>query len=48
MANDNMNATAVSGKDIAARRIWLVVAISIAVVLADQIMKIWVTNILKQ
>ena len=42
MANDNMNATAVSGKDIAARRIWLVVAISIAVVLADQIMKIWV------
>lgn len=34
--------TATSDRDVAARRIWLVVAISIAVVLADQIMKIWV------
>lgn len=34
--------TAASDRDVAARRIWLVVAISIAVVLADQIMKIWV------
>lgn len=34
--------TAASGKDVAARRVFMVVAISIAVVLADQIMKIWV------
>lgn len=31
-----------SGKDVAATRVWLVIGISILVVLADQIMKIWV------
>ncbi len=37
-----MNAAAASSGDVARSRIWMVVAISIAVVLADQIMKIWV------
>lgn len=37
-----MTVTAASGKDVAARRIWLVIAISVVVVLADQLMKIWV------
>ncbi len=37
-----MTVTATSDKDVAARRIWMVVAISIAIILADQIMKIWV------
>ncbi|MDE6008008.1 MAG: lipoprotein signal peptidase [Muribaculaceae bacterium] len=35
-------ATATPGKGVAATRIWLVVIISVLVVLADQIMKIWV------
>lgn len=35
-------ATAMPEKGVAATRIWLVVAISVAVMLADQIMKIWV------
>ena len=35
-------ATAMPEKGVAATRIWLVVAISMAVMLADQIMKIWV------
>lgn len=34
--------TATPGSGVAAIRIWMVVAISVAVVLADQIMKIWV------
>ena len=38
---ENM-ATAMPEKGVAATRIWLVVAISMAVMLADQIMKIWV------
>lgn len=42
VTNDNTNVTAASSQDVAARRIWLVVAISIAIILADQIMKIWV------
>lgn len=37
-----MTATATLEKNVAARRIWMVVAISIAIILADQIMKIWV------
>lgn len=37
-----MTVTVASGKDVAARRIWLVIAISVVVVLADQLMKIWV------
>ena len=43
MANiENSKATAISGKDVAATRITLVVLISIFVVLFDQIMKIWI------
>lgn len=37
-----MTVTATSDKGVAVRRIWMVVAISIAIILADQIMKIWV------
>lgn len=37
-----MTATATLEKNVAARRIRMVVAISIAIILADQIMKIWV------
>ena len=40
--NENMQATAHSGRSVAATRIWLVTLISIGVVLADQILKIWV------
>lgn len=39
---ENNLATATSGRSVAARRIWLVTLISIAVVFADQILKIWV------
>ncbi len=42
VSNDKNVATATSGKDVAATRIWIVVAISVFVVLIDQIMKIWV------
>lgn len=40
--NDKITATATSGKDVAATRIWIVIIISVLVVLADQVMKIWV------
>lgn len=39
---ENKQATATFGRSVAANRIWLVTLISIAVVLADQILKIWV------
>ncbi len=39
---ENRQATATSGRSVVATRIWLVTLISIAVVVADQILKIWV------
>lgn len=39
---ENMIMTAASSKDVAAKRIWLVVAISVLIILADQIMKVWI------
>lgn len=39
---DNIDLTATSGSDVAAKRIWLVVAISVLIVLVDQISKIYV------
>lgn len=39
---ENRQATATSGRSVAATRVWLVTVISICVVLADQILKFWV------
>ena len=42
MITENNNLAATSAHDVAARRLWLVVAISLFVIIADQIFKIWV------
>ena len=47
LTTEDIKAVATSSKDVVTKRIWLVVAISLIVVIADQIFKIWVkTNFL--
>ena len=42
LTTEDIKAVATSSKDVVTKRIWLVVAISLIVVIADQIFKIWV------